>query len=105
MAMTQGQAPFCPRCGTPMGAGQQVCARCGLDMTPWLSGAVSQPPSISAQPTAPLSGQSPQFAQSYPSYPAAQSGFMPSPDYAAPADEAIRPGRKRGLGRRNLILI
>jgi hypothetical protein len=30
---------------------------------------------------------------------------MPPPGYAAPAAEAIRPGRKRGLGRRSLILI
>ncbi len=79
--MAQGFPRFCPRCNTETVPTQRLCARCGLDLVPWLPQQPSQPgfqPQIDqGMPTlpAPIPGQP---SQPYGGRQVSQPGFQPS---------------------------
>lgn len=126
--MAQGFPRFCPRCGAATVPSQRLCARCGLDLAPWLPQQAPQPSSQPGfqQPSQPGFQQPSQPGFQQPSQPGFQSPpqvdfdatwSQPAPDqqpfaqppyagYNAPPSAPVQAPRKsRGMLRLVIVLL
>jgi hypothetical protein len=121
--MAQMQPPICPRCGAALGAQQQFCSSCGLNLAPWLPadnyrssmqqeeapaarGPSSQPfaQPFSSAPAETTNGQWPPLPQAdQPYFPAQDRPALPMTPMPPPATPP--PARNRPRLRTGVVLL